>query len=139
MDTIKLLDGEFFEPISLGAEPVTVSADYFYENPYRYLVRYFNAVNWKDLILVEADSGLTYEDHFKLLRYTKNTSISTPGGKVFFNSTGNPGMATIIDASEDSSLQKSESVLRSENNSSNLILVSGIVVIPQCSDRGISD
>ncbi|MCK5134881.1 MAG: hypothetical protein KAR19_03775 [Bacteroidales bacterium] len=67
-----VIDSEFFEPEALGADPVVILTDYFKENPYRYLTRYFNAINWKDLIVVEADSPLDYNDHLKLLKFTQN-------------------------------------------------------------------
>jgi hypothetical protein len=68
-----IIDGEFYEPESLGGDPVIVQADYFYNNPYRYLTRYFNYQQWTDLMLLESGHSLTYADHLKILKFTKNT------------------------------------------------------------------
>jgi hypothetical protein len=71
VETRVFIDGEFYEPEALGADPVIILTDYFAENPGRYLTRYFNAQNWKDLLLLSVDHTLTYEDHLKLLQYVK--------------------------------------------------------------------
>jgi len=68
-----IIDGEFYEPEAIGGDPVIVLTNYFAENPSRYLTRYFNAVAWKSLILLEADHDLDYNDHNKLMRFTKNS------------------------------------------------------------------
>jgi len=68
-----IIDGEFYEPEVLGAEPVIVLTNYFAENPYRYLTRYFSSLKWKDLILLEADHDLDYTDHIKLMKFTRNS------------------------------------------------------------------
>jgi hypothetical protein len=67
-----VLDGEFYEPEAISGDPVIVSTNYFYENPSMYLTRYFNALQWKDLILLAPNDDLTYNDHLKLMKLTKN-------------------------------------------------------------------
>jgi hypothetical protein len=67
-----VLDGEFYEPEAISGDPVIVSTNYFYENPSMYLTRYFNAEQWKDLILLAPNDDLTYNDHLKLMKLTKN-------------------------------------------------------------------
>ena len=67
-----VLDGEFFEPEDLGSDPVVVGMSYLINNPWRYLTRYVNPVDRKDLMLL-GPSTLNYQDHQELLEYTKNT------------------------------------------------------------------
>ncbi|KKL75517.1 hypothetical protein LCGC14_2054080, partial [marine sediment metagenome] len=67
------IDEEFYEPEVLGGDTVIVQTDYFFENPYRYLIRYNNPNDGRDLLLLAADHGLDYTDHLKLIKYTKNT------------------------------------------------------------------
>ena len=66
-----IIDGEFFEPEELGGEPVIVSVNTLLANPWRYLTRYLNTTDRRDLMLIEADSDLTYEDHLKILKFIK--------------------------------------------------------------------
>jgi len=68
-----IIDGEFYELEDLGGDPVIVNTNYFAENPSRYLTRYFNAVDWRDLLLLEADHSLDYSDHITLMKFTKNS------------------------------------------------------------------
>jgi hypothetical protein len=69
----RIIDGEFYEPEAIGGDPVIINTNYFAENPSRYLTRYFNAVSWKDLLLLKAGHSLDYTDHAKLMRFTKNS------------------------------------------------------------------
>jgi hypothetical protein len=67
-----VIDGEFFEPEELGETPVIVGINYLLENPYRYGTRYINATDRKDLLLFADDAALTYDEHLKVLTFTKN-------------------------------------------------------------------
>jgi hypothetical protein len=67
-----ILDAEFYEPEAIGGDSVIVSTNYFHDNPSMYLTRYFNAQSWKDLILLAPNDDLTYNDHLKLMKLTKN-------------------------------------------------------------------
>lgn len=69
----RVIDPEFYEPEVFGGDPVVVAANYIIENPWRYLTRYYNPTDRKDLMLVAPDSGFTDAHHEQILEYTKNT------------------------------------------------------------------
>jgi hypothetical protein len=67
-----VIDSEFFEPESLGADPVIVGTNYLLENSWRYATRYFNATKRKDLLLFADDAAITYDEHTDILDFTNN-------------------------------------------------------------------